>query len=191
MGERRGTLEGVVTVRFTETSVPGAFVIDLEPHTDDRGSFARGFCAEEFGAHGLEPNVAQMNLSSNPRRGTLRGLHLQRPPAGEAKTVRCARGAIYDVIVDLRPGSPTHLQHVAVELTAENGRALYVPQEFAHGFVTLTDDTLVTYQVSHPYTPGAEEGLRWDDPALGIDWPLRPEAISEKDAAWPLLEDRS
>lgn len=177
-----------MSVRFTETALAGAWIIDLEPFADDRGSFARAFCAEEFVAHGLDGRVAQINLSSNPTRGTMRGMHLQRPPDGEAKTVRCLTGAIYDVIVDLRPDSSTHLQHVGVELTADNGRALHVPQEFAHGFLTLDEDTLVTYQVSHPYTPGAEEGLRWDDPVLGIAWPAAVEIISEKDRSWPLLQ---
>lgn len=175
-------------MRFTETALSGAWIIDLEPHHDERGFFARAFCADEFAAHGLDPRNAQTNLSFNPRAGTLRGMHLQRPPAGEAKTVRCVAGAIYDVIVDMRAGSPTYLQHIGVELSADNGRALHVPEEMAHGFLTLADDTLVTYQVSHPYTPGAEEGLRYDDPALGIAWPDEVRLVSEKDSAWPLLE---
>ncbi|GIX15429.1 MAG: dTDP-4-dehydrorhamnose 3,5-epimerase [Paracoccaceae bacterium] len=176
---------------FTETHLKGAFIIDLEERRDHRGFFARTFCAREFEAHGLKPVVAQANLSFNHRRGTLRGLHFQRPPAAETKLVRCTAGAIHDVIVDLRPESPTYLQHVGVELSAANRRALYVPEMFAHGYITLTDGAEVIYQVGEFYTPGAEGGLRWDDPALGIDWPVAVEVISEKDAAWPLIGERA
>lgn len=176
---------------FTETHLKGAFIIDLEERRDHRGFFARTFCAREFEAHGLKPMVAQANLSFNHRRGTLRGLHFQRPPAAETKLVRCTAGAIHDVIVDLRPESPTYLQHVGVELSAANRRALYVPEMFAHGYITLTDGAEVIYQVGEFYTPGAEGGLRWDDPALGIDWPVAVEVISEKDAAWPLIGERA
>ncbi|RMH46912.1 MAG: dTDP-4-dehydrorhamnose 3,5-epimerase [Alphaproteobacteria bacterium] len=176
---------------FTETHLKGAFIIDLEERRDHRGFFARTFCAREFEAHGLKPMVAQTNLSFNHRRGTLRGLHFQRPPAAETKLVRCTAGAIHDVIVDLRPESPTYLQHVGVELSAANRRALYVPEMFAHGYITLTDGAEVIYQVGEFYTPGAEGGLRWDDPALGIDWPVAVEVISEKDAAWPLIGERA
>lgn len=171
-------------MRFTETALPGAFVVDLEPHADERGFFARTFCADEFAEHGLKPVVAQANVSFNHRRGTLRGLHYQLPPAAETKFLRCVRGAIYDVIVDLRDDSPTYLNHVGVELTAENRRALYVPEMFAHGFLTLADGTEVTYQVGEFYTPGAERGIRYDDPALGIDWPEPVTVISDKDAGW-------
>jgi len=176
-------------MRFTETALPGAWIIDVEPHADERGFFARGFCADEFTAHGLNPVVAQTNLSANTRAGTLRGMHYQVPPAPEAKLVRCARGAIHDVIVDMRPDSPTHRQWIGVDLTEDNNRALYVPELFAHGFLTLADDTFVTYQVSQAYTPGTERGLRYDDPALGITWPAAVTVISDKDAAWPLLEE--
>lgn len=172
---------------FTETKLGGAFVIDPEFREDERGFFARTFCQHEFAAHGLKVDVAQANLSFNHRAGTLRGLHFQRPPAAETKLVRCTRGAIVDVIVDLRPGSPTYLQHVAVELSEDNRRALYVPELFAHGYQTLTDGAEVTYQVGEFYTPGAEGGLRYDDPRLGIAWPLPVTVISDKDAAWPLL----
>lgn len=175
-------------MRFTTTDVVPATVVDLEPFTDDRGWFARAFCAREFAEHGLEPVTAQTNLSYNPRRGTMRGLHFQHEPAREAKLVRCLSGAIYDVAVDVREGSPTHLRWVGYELSASNGRALYVPEGFAHGFLTLTDDVLVTYQVSEFYTPGVEGGLRYDDPAIGITWPGEVEVISDKDAGWPLLE---
>lgn len=170
---------------FTETSLPGAFIIDPEPREDHRGFFARSFCRREFEAHGLNPDIAQCNLSWNHRSGTLRGMHYQLEPAAEAKLVRCTRGAIHDVIVDLRPGSPTYLRHVGVELTAENRRQLYVPPLFAHGYLTLAPDTEVAYQVSEFYTPGAERGIRWNDPALGITWPVAVEVISDKDAGWP------
>ena len=171
---------------FTETVLPGAFIVDVNPLEDDRGLFARIYCADEFASHGLNVNVAQGNLSFNRLAGTVRGMHYQLPPATETKLVRCTRGAVLDVIVDLRPG-PTYLQHVAVELSEHNRRALYVPEMFAHGYQTLTDRAEVTYQVSAPYTPGAERGLRHDDPQLGIRWPLAVQAISAKDASWPLL----
>jgi dTDP-4-dehydrorhamnose 3,5-epimerase len=172
---------------FHETPLAGAFIIDIEERTDHRGFFARSFCMAEFEAHGLKPTVAQSNLSYNHERGTLRGMHFQVPPATEAKLVRCTRGAIYDVIVDLRPNSPTYLKHFGVELTDANRRALYVPEMFAHGYLALTDGAEVTYQVSEVYTPGCERGLRHDDPALGIAWPIAVTVISDKDRAWPLL----
>jgi dTDP-4-dehydrorhamnose 3,5-epimerase len=175
---------------FTETLLPGAFVIDLEPRGDDRGFFARAFCRREFEAHGLKADIAQTNISFNRRKGTLRGLHFQFPPAAETKLVRCSRGAILDVIVDLRPESPTYLQHVAVELTAENRRALFVPERFAHAYQVLEDDTETTYYVGEFYTPSLESGLRFDDPRLGIAWPLEPAEMSPKDRVWPLLEER-
>lgn len=172
---------------FTPIPLPGAVLVDLEPRTDPRGFFARSFCAREFEAQGLKPVIAQENLSFNHRRGTLRGLHYQAPPAAETKLVRCTAGAIWDVIVDLRPGSATYLRHFGVELSAANRRALYVPEMFAHGYLTLTDGAEVSYSVGEFYTPGAEGGLRWDDPALGIDWPVPVEVVSDKDAAWPFL----
>jgi dTDP-4-dehydrorhamnose 3,5-epimerase len=173
---------------FTETALAGAFIVDIEAREDARGFFARTFCANEFKAHGLKPTVAQANLSFNHLKGTLRGLHFQAPPVAETKLVRCTAGAILDVIVDIRPDSPTFRQHVAVELTADNRRALYVPEMFAHGYLTLTDGAEVVYSVGEFYTPGAEGGYRWDDPALKIDWPLKVAVISDKDAAWPLIE---
>lgn len=174
---------------FTETALPGAFLVDLAARRDERGFFARSFCQREFGDRGLKPVVAQANIAFNRRRGTVRGLHFQFPPAAETKLVRCTRGAIHDVIVDLRPESPTYLQHVAVELTAGNHRALYVPERFAHGYQVLEDDTEVTYQVGAFYTPEAEGGLQYDDPRLGIAWPLVVTEISEKDRSWPALDD--
>jgi dTDP-4-dehydrorhamnose 3,5-epimerase len=176
-------------VIFTETSLPGAFIVDLEPRGDDRGFFARAFCQREFEARGLEPRIAQANISFNYRKGTVRGLHFQFPPAAETKFVRCSRGAIIDVIVDLRPESPTYLRHVAVELTADNRRGLYVPERFAHGYQVLEDNTETTYQVGEFYTPEAESGLRYSDPRLGIEWPLPVTDMSPKDRVWPLLDE--
>ncbi len=174
-------------MKVIETTLDGAVILDLEPRADSRGFLARTFCAQEFEERGLRPVVAQCSLSYNRKRGTLRGMHYQHPPAAEAKLVRCVRGAIYDVVIDLRPGSSTYLQHVGVELSAENRRALYVPESFAHGFQTLTDDAEVLYQISAFHAPELADGLRWDDPALAIDWPLPVSAISERDLSWPLL----
>lgn len=173
---------------FTETKLKGAFIVDLEERKDHRGAFARTFCAREFEAHGLKPTVVQCNLSYNHRAGTLRGMHYQLPPAAETKLVRCTKGRIYDVIIDMRPGSPTYLQHVGVELTEDNRRALYVPEMFAHGYQALTDGAEVAYQVGEFYTPGYERGLRYDDPFFKIEWPMPVTVISEKDAAWPLFD---
>ena len=174
-------------MRLVPTEIVGATVVELELRQDERGFFARSFDQQVFADAGLEPVVEQGNVSFNYAAGTLRGMHLQIAPAPEAKLVRCTRGAIVDVVVDLRAGSPTFLQHVAVELTAENRRALYVPPFFAHGYQTLVDDTEVIYQVSGRYTPEAERGLRHDDPVLGIRWPLPVDSVSPKDASWPLL----
>lgn len=169
---------------ITTTAVPGVAIIELKLLEDDRGFFARTFCRQEFIDAGLEPLVEQCNMSFNYKAGTLRGMHMQIDPAPEAKLVRCTRGAIIDQIVDMRPDSPTRLQHVSVELTADNRKALYVPPYFAHGYQTLTDDAEVTYQVSHAYTPGTERGLRFDDPALGLSWPVPVTVISDKDRSW-------
>ena len=172
-------------MRFTPTRLSGAFILDPERREDERGHFARTFCRREFEAHGLRPDIAQANTAWNARTGTLRGMHYQVPPAAETKLVRCTRGALWDVIVDLRPDSPTFLEHVGVELSAANGRQLFVPELFAHGYVTLADDTEAAYQVGAFYAPDAERGIRYDDPALGIVWPVPVEVISDKDAAWP------
>lgn len=169
---------------FTETKVQGAFIIEPQPFTDERGFFARGWCQQEFEEHGLNGNVVQANLSSNKKRGTLRGMHYQLPPHAETKLVRCTRGALFDVLVDLRLGSPTYLQWVGVELTEDNYKMLFVPENCAHGFITLADNTEATYQVTAAYAPGAERGLRYDDPAFGIEWPIPVEVISEKDRNW-------
>ncbi len=173
---------------FTETSLPGAFVIDLERREDSRGYFARTFCQHELAERGLEPVIAQANAAYNNTAGTVRGMHFQFPPRAETKIVRCTRGAIVDIIVDLRPESPTYLQSVSVELNEENGRALYVPERFAHGYQTLLDGTETSYQVGEFYAPETEGGLAYDDPRLGLVWPLPVTAISEKDARWQPLE---
>ncbi len=170
---------------LTETKLPGAYLIDIEKREDERGFFARSWCQKEFEAHGLVPRVTQANISFNKYKGTLRGMHYQAAPFAETKLVRCTRGAIYDVIVDLRPDSPTCMQWLWVELTAENYKMLYVPEGFAHGFQTLIDNTEATYQVSQFYTPEAERGLRYNDPTFNIDWPLEVQVISDKDRNWP------
>ncbi len=175
-------------MEFRETKLQGAFIVALEPRQDHRGFFSRTFCAKEFEAHNLNPTVAQCNLSFNYTKGTLRGMHYQLSPATETKFIRCTKGAIYDVIIDMRPESETYLQHIGVELSEESRLALYVPEMFAHGYQALTDNTEIIYQVSEFYTPNRERGLRYDDPALGIEWPLPISEISEKDANWSLLK---
>jgi dTDP-4-dehydrorhamnose 3,5-epimerase len=175
---------------FTETKLKGAFVIDIDRREDSRGFFARVFCQHEFEAHGLKPLIAQANIAFNREKGTLRGMHFQFPPAPETKLVRCTRGAILDIIVDLRPESPTFLQHVAVELNEENCRALYVPERFAHGYQVLQDGTETSYQVGEFYTLGCEGGLQHDDPRLGLQWPLAVKVISEKDRIWKSLDQQ-
>jgi dTDP-4-dehydrorhamnose 3,5-epimerase len=175
-------------VIITKTHIADVAIIDLELREDDRGFFARTFDTAEFEAAGLNPAVEQCNASFNHKAGTLRGMHYQLAHAPEVKLVRCVRGAIVDKIVDMRPESPTYLQHVSVELTAENRRALYVPAMFAHGYQTLVDGTEVTYQVTGKYTPEAERGQRYSDPALKLEWPLEVTTISAKDAGWALLE---
>jgi dTDP-4-dehydrorhamnose 3,5-epimerase len=172
---------------FTPTKLSGAYVIDLEKREDERGFFARAWCRHEFEEHGLDARLVQCNVSFNHAKGTLRGMHMQQAPHGEAKLVRCTRGAIYDVIIDLRPESPTHRRWLGLELSQENRTMLYVPEGFAHGYQTLSDGAETFYQVSEYYTPGAERGVRWDDPAFAIDWPPEERrVISEKDASWPL-----
>ncbi len=174
---------------LTELPLPGAFLVEMEKLTDERGYFARTFCRAEFARAGLTSPVEQCSTSFNRRRGTLRGMHFQVAPHGEAKLVRCTRGALYDVIVDLRPDSPTRTRWVGVELTADNRRALYVPEGFAHGYQTLADETETYYQVSAFYAPSAERGVRWDDPAFAIEWPdPEPAVMSEKDRNWPDYE---
>jgi dTDP-4-dehydrorhamnose 3,5-epimerase len=174
---------------FTETKLAGAFIIDLERREDNRGYFARAFCQHEFEEHGLKAVIAQANIGFNRYKGTLRGMHFQYPPAAETKLVRCTRGAILDIIVDLRPESLTFLEHVEVELSADNGRALYVPERFAHSYQVLEDTTETSYQVGEFYTPSAEGGLSPFDPDLGLSWPLPVTDISDKDANWPPLSE--
>jgi len=174
-GEQRG-------MKFTETTLKGAFIVDVEPIADERGFFARAWCQDEFAAHGLYANSVQCNISHNALKGTLRGMHYQIAPHPEVKVVRCTRGVLYDVIVDLRPASPTFKQWIAVELSANNYRMLYVPEGFAHGFQTLTDNTDVFYQMSEFYYPEFARGLRWDDPQIGVEWPIADTIImSPKD----------
>ena len=166
---------------FTETKLKGAFIIDIEPREDERGFFARSWCEDEFKKHGLNARLAQCNISFNKKRGTLRGMHYQVAPFTEAKLVRCTMGAIYDVIIDLRPDSPTYKQWISVELTAENRRAVYVPEDFSHGFQTLMDNTEVFYQMSEFYHPECARGLRWNDQAIGVVWRNGPLIISRQD----------
>ena len=169
---------------FSETPLKGAFVIDIEPHADDRGFFSRTYCTEEFKRHGLSPVGAQCSLSFNAKEGTLRGMHFQASPMREAKLVRCTSGAIHDVIIDLRADSPTYKKHFAVQLYAANRRSLYVPESFAHGFQTLADESEVLYQMSTVYTPGYARGVPYDDPAFAIRWPIPVTEISEQDTQW-------
>ncbi len=170
---------------FKETQLNGAYVIDLDKLEDKRGFFARSFCVNEFKEVGIDFPVAQANVSYNRYKRTLRGMHYQQEPHGEAKLVRCTRGAIFDAIIDVRPDSSTYMQWMGVELNEQNYRMLYVPEGFAHGFITLEDETEVTYQVSEFYTPGAEKGIRWNDSTFNIDWPVDPRILSEKDKSWP------
>lgn len=176
-------------MNFTETKLKGAYIIDVKRIEDERGFFGRSYCSNEFKEFGLNTNAVQNNISYNIKKGTLRGMHMQKAPYGESKLVRCTRGAIYDVIVDMRADSPTFKQWIGVELTADNYKMLYVPEGFAHGFITLEDNTDVTYQVTQFYTPGFEQCFRWDDPAFNIQWPIEPVVISEKDQAHSFLSE--
>jgi dTDP-4-dehydrorhamnose 3,5-epimerase len=174
-------------MRFVETKLAGAYVVEPQPHQDSRGLFARTYCAREFREQGLVDAFVQCNTSWNAREGTVRGLHYQLPPSSEVKLVRCTAGALWDVIVDLRPDSPTYLQYVAAELTANNRLALYIPAMFAHGFLTLVEGTEAFYQMSEFYAPKLARGIRYDDPKLGIEWPLPATSISDQDLNWNLL----
>jgi dTDP-4-dehydrorhamnose 3,5-epimerase len=173
-------------VKYTETKLKGAFVVDLEPREDDRGFFARTFCAREFEQHGLNPRLVQSSISFNKQRGTLRGMHWQDAPHAECKLVRVTRGAIYDVIIDLRRDSQTFRKWFGVELSADNHRQLYVPEGFAHGFQTLSDNTEVAYQMSEYFAPESARGVRWNDPVFAIEWPqVERRIMNERDASYP------
>ena len=174
---------------FQPSPLAGAFVVELERREDERGFFARSFCQDEFAKHGLNPRLVQCNVSFNTRRGTLRGMHYQAKPHEEAKVVRCTQGAVFDVMVDLRPESATFKRWQGVELSAANRRALYIPEGFAHGFQTLTDDAELLYLMSEFYHPECARGVRWDDPAFRIEWPLKDPQMSERDRTFPLFTD--
>lgn len=177
---------------FKETKLQGAFIVELEKFEDERGFFAHSWSERKFAEHGLDPRVAECSISFNRKRGTLRGMHYQAAPHGQVKLVRCSRGAIYDVIIDLRTGSPTFKQWVGVELTSENRRMLYIPKDFAHGFQTLDDETEVFYQMSDAYAPESGRGVRWNDPAFGIAWPEAAAIIiNERDRTYPDFERES
>ena len=173
---------------FTKTKLKGAYIIEPDKKEDNRGFFARSYCRNEFRDHGLKSEFVQANISFNWKKGTLRGMHFQYPPAAETKLVRCTRGGILDIIIDLRPESDTFLQHIAVELTEDNFRALYVPERFGHGYQVLRDNTETSYQVSEFYTPDTEGGLMYNDPRLGLTWPLEVTEISEKDNKWKPID---
>jgi dTDP-4-dehydrorhamnose 3,5-epimerase len=175
-------------VLFTKTTLKDAWIIDLEKRGDDRGFFARTMCVDEFAAHGMDLEYLQQNVSVSVHKGTLRGMHFQKPPFAETKLVRCLKGAIVDIIIDLRPDSPTYMKWEAFELNDQNYRQLYVPKDFAHGFQTLTDNVEVSYLVAGKYAPAEEGGVRHDDPAFKIQWPLEPTVMSDKDKAWPAYQ---
>lgn len=172
-------------MRFTELELSGVVLVDIESRNDSRGLFARSFCRDEFTAHGLDPTISQCNVSFNVKRGTLRGMHYQASPHEETKLVRVTRGAIFDVVIDLRTDRPTYRRWIGVTLSADNHSALYIPHGFAHGFQTLTDDAEVHYQMSEAYHPAAARGVRWNDPAFGIAWPILPPILSDQDASRP------
>lgn len=177
-------------MHFQPTSIAGAYLVGTTAHVDERGAFYRTWCAEAFAEAGLDPHIEQGSLSHNPKRGTLRGMHWQAPPHGEAKLVRCVSGAVYDCIIDLRPESDTYKQWYGVELTAANHLGLFIPPAVAHGFLTLADETTVLYQMNAPYVAGAARGVRWNDPAFGIRWPFEPLVISPRDSDYPdFLDD--
>ena len=178
-------------MKFEALKLPGVWLIEPEVHTDDRGAFRRHFCAREFAERGIAPTVAQGNISENPRIGTLRGFHYQARPQQEAKTLSCLAGAVYDIVVDLRPASPTFMQWVAVEFSARDRRSLHVPAGCANAWLTTAPDTVVHYYMSDFYAPAADRGLRYDDPAFGFRWPAAPAVISERDKSYPDFDPRS
>ncbi|MGE5682678.1 MAG: dTDP-4-dehydrorhamnose 3,5-epimerase [Bacillota bacterium] len=172
-------------MKFTEARIKGVYIVDIEMLEDERGFFAREWCQREFSNQGLNSNLAQSSISFNKKRGTLRGMHYQIPPYQEAKLVRCVKGSIYDVIIDLRPDSSTFGEHFAMELNSENYKMLYIPENFAHGFLTLSDNTEIDYKISQFYSPGSARGIRWNDPYFNISWPSEPSVISAKDSSYP------
>jgi dTDP-4-dehydrorhamnose 3,5-epimerase len=172
-------------MKFLPTKLQGAFEVQLESHADERGSFARSWCTNEFESNGLNPKLAQCSISYNVKKGTLRGMHFQAEPYPEAKLVRCTRGALYDVVVDLRPESPTFREWIGIELTPTNQKMVYVPERCGHGFITLADETEVFYQITEFYHAGLSQGVRWDDPAFQIAWPMTPVVMSDRDRAYP------
>ncbi len=174
-------------MKFIETPLKGAYVVELEKREDERGFFARAFCVDEFAAHGLNTTVKQSNLSGSAQKGTTRGLHYQVSPMGEVKFIRCIKGAVFDVLVDMRPESSTYKQWFGLELSADNQKAIYIPEGFAHGHQTLEDDSQIMYLTSQVYSPEHERGVRWDDPAIHVQWPLTPTVVSDKDQTWPLI----
>ena len=174
---------------FKETILKGSFIVNLSKVEDERGFFARAFCNEEFKNEDLVTEIVQANISFNKLKGTLRGMHYQKAPYQETKFIRCIKGSIFDIITDLRKESPTYKEHFGIELTAENRSALFVPKDFAHGFITLEDNTEVIYMVSHSYVPDAEGGIHWDDPEFKLNWPIKPTNISPKDAQWSFFEE--
>lgn len=172
-------------MKFTEAPIKGVFVVELEKRGDDRGFFARIFCVDEFSKHGMNPTIAQINMSECVYKGTVRGLHYQTSEAAEAKFIRCIKGSVFDVCVDVRPESPTYKKWFGVELSAQNLKAAYIPEGFAHGYVSLEDHSQVIYSASRVYTPGSEKGIRYNDQAIGIQWPIEPTIVSDKDKSWP------
>lgn len=174
-------------MKFIDTTIPGVYLLEMERRADERGHFARIWCEREFTAHGLNPKLAQCSASYNLRCGTLRGMHYQAPPHAEAKLVRCTRGAIFDVALDLRPDSPAYCRWIGFDLSPDNGRMLYIPEGCAHGFQSLEDGSEVLYLISTPFEPAAARGARWDDPAFTIRWPITEPILSDKDRSWPLI----
>lgn len=175
-------------MKFTEADIKGVFIIDMQLLQDERGFFSRSFCKNEFEAHGLKGDIVQTNVSFNAKKGTLRGIHMQQEPYSETKIVRCSRGSIYDVVIDMRPASATYMQWFGMNLKADDHRMIYIPENFAHGFITLEDNTEVTYLHTEFYTPGHEKGFRWNDPAFNINWPIEPLVMAEKDKHHSLVQ---
>lgn len=175
-------------MKFIQTPLEGAYVVELEKREDERGFFARAFCVDEFAEHGLKTEIKQSNLSGSVQKGTTRGLHYQVAPMAEVKFIRCIKGSVFDVLVDMRPESPTYKQWFGLELSEQNQTAIYIPEGFAHGHQTLEDNSQIMYLTTQVYSPEHERGIRWNDPAIGVEWPLEPTVVSDKDQSWPLLD---